>query len=269
VDSSAVHSLLCLPVLPPVDFGCCCWLCSFPSEGFFRIIIMPEPCRWQLQLEWRLRARRLLVERFGSVESGCDSLVAPLRLLELCFGEFVRQVNTECSLPCPHPYSLMEYVDTVADALDEYLLGDEDLVSLEMGFLDDSGFLRSFLLLQRKSSVLALDYCDDCSGWGQLRMSLHRLFLRIGPLVSDFVRDVSVDMLDLGDLWLRWERDELYIADARGVISPRGSGSDRSYLGLAQGSVGSVLQMAGHRLLDSQEYVLFCEWLRLRGERAG
>jgi len=127
-------------------------------------------------LEWRQRARRLLVERFGSVESGCDSLVAPLRLLELCFGEFMRQVNTECSLPCPHPYSLMEYVDAVADALDEYLLGDEDLVSLEMGFLDDSGFLRSFLLLQRRSSMLALDYCDGCSGWGQLRMSLHRVF---------------------------------------------------------------------------------------------
>ena len=122
VDSSAVHSLLCLRVLP-VDFGCYCWLRSFPSEGVFRIIIMPGPCRWQLQLEWRLRARRLLVERFGSVESGCDSLVAPLRLLELCFGEFVRQVNTEGSLPYPHPYSLMEYVDAVADALDEYLLG--------------------------------------------------------------------------------------------------------------------------------------------------
>ena len=230
---------------------------------------MSEPSRLQRQLDWRQRACRLLVERYGSVEADCDDVLAPLCLLELSFEGFAHQVSAESALPSPRPYSLMEYIDVVADALDEYLLGDEDLASLELGLLDDSGFLRSFLLLQRKSSVLALDYCDDCSGWGQLRMSLHRLFLRIGPLVSDFVRDVSVDMLDLGDLWLRWERDELYIADARGVISPRGSGSDRSYLGLAQGSVGSVLQMAGHRLLDSQEYVLFCEWLRLRGERAG
>ena len=76
-------------------------------------------------------------------------------------------------------------------------------------------------------------------------------------------------MLDLGDLWLRWERDELYIVDVHGFISPRGSGSDRSYLGFVQGGAGSVLQLAGHGLLDSQEYVLFCEWLRLRGERAG
>ena len=44
-------------------------------------------------------------------------------------------------------------------------------------------------------------------------MSLHPVLLRIGPLVSDAVRDVSVDMLDLGDLWLRWERDEFSIGD--------------------------------------------------------
>ena len=103
-------------------------------------------------------------------------------------------------------------------------------------------------------------------------MSLHRVLLRIGPLVSDAVRDVSVDMLDLGDLWLRWERDELYITDVHGFIPPHGSGSNRSYLGLAQGDTGRYSQLSGHRsvswyeLLASREYVLFCEWLRVRGE---
>ena len=74
---------------------------------------------------------------------------------------------------------------------------------------DDSGLLHTFLLLQCESSLLTRDYCDDSNSWGQVRMSLHCVFLRIGPLVSDFVRNVSIDMLDLGDLWFRWERNEL------------------------------------------------------------
>ena len=84
-------------------------------------------------------------------------------------------------------------------------------------------------------------------------------------MVSDTIRDVSVDMLDLGNLWLRWERDELYIADVHGFISPRGSGSDRSYLGQGNLDTGRYSQLAGHRsvcryeLLASREYVLFCE----------
>ena len=105
-------------------------------------------------------------------------------------------------------------------------------------------------------------------------MSLHHVFLRIGLMVSDVIRDLSVNMLDLGDLWFCWERDELYIADVHGFISPRGSGSDMSYLGLAQGDTGRTSQLAGRRLvsryelLASQEYVLFCEWLRVGGEHA-
>ena len=92
------------------------------------------------------------------------------------------------------------------------------------------------------------------------------------PLVSDFVRNVSIDMLDLGDLWLRWERDELYITDVHGFISPRGSGSDRSYLGQGNLDTGRYSQLAGRRLvyryelLASREYVIFCDWLRIRGK---
>ena len=52
----------------------------------------------------------------------------------------------------------------MADALDEYLLGDEELTSVGLDLLDDSGLLRTFLLLQRESSMLALGYCDNCNG---------------------------------------------------------------------------------------------------------
>ena len=76
-------------------------------------------------------------------------------------------------------------------------------------------------------------------------MSLHHVFLRIGLMVSDVIRDLSVDMLDLGDLWFCWERDELYIADVHGFISPRGSGSDRSYLGQGNLDTGWYSQLAG------------------------
>ena len=64
----------------------------------------------------------------------------------------------------------------------------------------------------------------------------------------------------------------MYIADSHVFISPRGSGSNRSYLGLAQGDTGSPSQLSGRRsvsqfeLLASREYMLFCEWLRVRGE---
>ena len=166
---------------------------------------MSEPSRLQRQLDWRQRACRLLVERYGSVEADCDDVLAPLCLLELSFEGFAHQVSAESALPSPRPYSLMEYIDVVADALDEYLLGDEGLTwdegltSMRMDLFEDTGLLRTFLLLQCKSYLLARDYCDDSNGWGQVRMSLHRVFLRIGPMVSDFVRDVSVEMLDLGD----------------------------------------------------------------------
>jgi len=168
----------------------------------------------------------------------------------------------------------MEYIDAVTDALDKYFGGDKGLTSMRLDLLEDTGLLRTFLLLQRESSLLARDYCDDSNGWGQIRMSLNRVFLRICPLVSDFARNVSVDMLDLGDLWLCWERGELYITDVHGFISFRGSGSDISYLGLAQGDTGRTSQLAGRRLvsryelLASREYVLFCEWLRVGGEHA-
>ena len=91
-------------------------------------------------------------------------------------------------------------------------------------------------------------------------------------MVHDAVRDVSVDMLDLDDLWLRWELDELYIADVHGFISPHGSRSNRSYLGQGNFDTGRYSQLARRRsvyryeLLALQEYVLFCEWLRIRGE---
>ena len=75
------------------------------------------------------------------------------------------------------------------------------------------------------------DYYDDCSRWGQVWISFHHVFLRTGPLVGDAIRDVFVDILDFGDLWLRWGHDELYIADFHGFISPRGSGSNASHLG--------------------------------------
>ena len=90
-------------------------------------------------------------------------MLALLRLLELCFEEFAQQVDTEYALPCPQPDSLMEYVDAVADALDEYLLGDEELTSVGLDLLDNSGLLCTVLLLQRESSLLACDYYDDCN----------------------------------------------------------------------------------------------------------
>ena len=76
-------------------------------------------------------------------------------------------------------------------------------------------------------------------------MSLHCVFLRIGPLVGDAIRDVSIDMLDFGDLWLRWECDELYITDVRGFISPRGSDSNTPYLGQDDFDAGCCSQWLG------------------------
>ena len=54
---------------------------------------------------------------------------------------------------------------------------------------------------------------------------------------------------------MRWERDELYIADVHGFISPSGSGSNRSFLG--QGNedtdTGYYSQLAGHRSVYRHE----------------
>ena len=122
-------------------------------------------------------------------------------------------------LPCPEPYSLMEYTDEVDDALDEYLFGDAGLTSMRLNLLEDTGLLHSFLLVQHESSLVGCDYCDGSSHWGQVRMFLYRVFLGIGSMVSDAFRDVSVYMLDLGDLWLHCEPDELYIAGVHGFIS--------------------------------------------------
>ena len=91
---------------------------------------MSGSSRWQRRLDWQQRACCLLVERYGSVEADYDSVHALLRLLELCFEGFSWQGSAECALPCPQPYSLMEYIDAVADALDEYLLGDKGLTSM-------------------------------------------------------------------------------------------------------------------------------------------
>ena len=77
---------------------------------------------------------------------------APVCLLELCSEDFAQQVIAEYALPCFCPYSLMEYVNGVYDALDEYLLGCEGLDSLRF-FFEETGLLRSFLWVQRESSL--------------------------------------------------------------------------------------------------------------------
>ena len=129
---------------------------------------MSGQSRWQRRLDWRQWACRLLVKRYCSVEAGCDSVHALLQLLELCFEGFAWQVTAEYALPCPEPYSLVEYIDEVADALDEYLLGDDGLTSMRQDLLEDTGLLRSFFLLQHESSLADHEYCDDSSGWGQV-----------------------------------------------------------------------------------------------------
>ena len=75
-------------------------------------------------MDWRQWACRLLVERYGSLEASSDGMHAPLHLLELCFEGFVQQVIAEYPLPRLRSYSLMEFVDEISDALDEYLLED-------------------------------------------------------------------------------------------------------------------------------------------------
>ena len=68
--------------------------------------------------------------------------------------------------------------------------------------------------------------------------------------VGDVVSDVSVDMLDFGDLWLRWECDELYIVDIHGFITQCGPGSKASYLGQDDFNLGCCSQLAVHRVVD-------------------
>ena len=207
----------------------------------------------------------MLVERYGSIEASCDGMCAPVCLLELCSEGFAQHVIADYALPCLCPSSFMDYFDEVFDALDEYLLGDEGLSSRRLGLFKETGILCSFLWVQHESSLPDRDYCDDCNGWGQVWISLHCVFLRIFPLVSDIVRDVSVDILDFGDLWLRWERNELYIVDVHGFVSHRGLGSNRSYLGQDNFDTGCCSQLAGCRsvdwyhLLALRECVLFCE----------
>ena len=97
-------------------------------------------------MDWQHRGCRLLVEQYGSVEASDDGMRALVCLLDLCFEGFAQQVIVEYALPCLRPYSFMEYVDGVSDALDEYLLGGEGLSLLRLGLFDETGLLRLFPL---------------------------------------------------------------------------------------------------------------------------
>ena len=83
------------------------WLSFFSSEIICCVAIISEPSRWQHWLDWQQWGCCLLVERYGSVETSCDGIHAPLCLLELCSEGFAQQVIAEYALPRLRPYSLM------------------------------------------------------------------------------------------------------------------------------------------------------------------
>ena len=130
-----------------------------------------------------------------------------------------------------------------------------------LGLFKKTGFLRSHLWVQRK---ISLPQRENFSGWARCQMSLHRGFLRIGPVVGDAVRDLSIDVLDFSDLWLRWEHGDFYTVGINSFVTQHGSGSVASDLGQDDFDLGRYTQLAEHRVVDqyhllvTREDELFC-----------